>query len=144
MYSMCNLLGNQLVFLKIETNLYLWFKMVSSRNTVQFLNEIDRIRECQHRKLVFELIFKLLGQYRLKDSAYIFYKCVEWWKMCSTIQYDLLCRNCFDFLLWVKFEFYSQLVLVDCCNFLCCASIFTENDYKKIVVNFLYQRTITQ
>ena len=26
MYSMCNILGNQLVFLKIETNLYLQFK----------------------------------------------------------------------------------------------------------------------
>ena len=25
MYSMCNILGNQLVFLKIEEKLYLWF-----------------------------------------------------------------------------------------------------------------------
>ena len=52
MYSLCNLLGNQLVFLTIETNLYLWFKMVSSRNTVQFLNKIYWIHECQHGKLV--------------------------------------------------------------------------------------------
>ena len=34
------------------------------------------------------------------------------------MQYDLLCGNCFDFLLWVKFEFYSEIVFVDCCNFL--------------------------
>ena len=52
MYSTCNILGNQLVFLKIETNLYLQFKWSVHRNTVQFLNKIDCIYECQHRKLV--------------------------------------------------------------------------------------------
>ena len=46
MYSTCNLMDSQLVFLEIEANLYLQFEMVSSRNTVQFLNEIDWIREC--------------------------------------------------------------------------------------------------
>ena len=41
--------------------------MVNSRNTVQFLDKIDHIYECQHKKLVkvfiqvLELIFKLPG-----------------------------------------------------------------------------------
>ena len=61
MYSMCNLLGNQLVSLEIEINLYLWFKMVNSRNTVQFLNEKDCIHECQHRKSVQKYLAKYLS-----------------------------------------------------------------------------------
>ena len=49
MYSMCNFVGSQLAFLKIETNLYLQFDIVSLRNTVQFLNEIDRICGCCYK-----------------------------------------------------------------------------------------------
>ena len=74
MYSMCNLMGNQLVFLKIGTNLYLWFEMVSSRNTVQFLNEIDQIHECQHRKSVQKInqALKLSYQCKLKKIIHVF------------------------------------------------------------------------
>ena len=53
---------------------------------------------------------------------------VEMW---STIQYDLLCRDCFDFLLWVKPLFYSEIVLVGCCSFLCCVSILLKMTMRK-------------
>ena len=45
---------------------------------------------------------------------------------CSTIQYDLLCGNWLDFLLWVIFGFCSEIVLVGCCNFPHCISILLK------------------
>ena len=85
---------------------------------------------------IFELVFKLFGQYQLKENTNFLYKCIKWWKMCSTVQSDLLCRNCLDFLLWVIFGFCSEIVLVGCCNFLHCISILLKMTMKKKVINF--------
>ena len=58
MYITCNFMGCQLAFLKIEINLYLQFWVVSLRNTVKFMNEIDHFCECQLSKLVQNYLIK--------------------------------------------------------------------------------------
>ena len=70
----------------------------SSRNTVQFLDEIDRNHEFQEitekfkRQPIAEYLAFLLIV--LKEKKYIYYKIY--------VIFNLMLGNCLNFLLWVK------------------------------------------
>ena len=56
--------------------------------------------------------------------------------MWSTIQYDTLCRNCFDFLLWVKnCYYYDKITFVGYNSCFCGVSVLLKITMK-ILVNF--------
>ena len=59
-YSTCNFMGRQLAFLKYKQSVYFVIREGSSRNTVQFLTEIDRNHKCQLRN-VCKILFLEIG-----------------------------------------------------------------------------------
>ena len=88
MYSMCNILDNQLVFLKIEANLYLQFNWSVQEIQYDFWNKIDHIYECQHKKSVqgiepssSSLLLSYLDNTSWKKKYLYFLNTLECWDM---------------------------------------------------------------
>ena len=94
-------------------------KKCSSRNTVQFLNEIDRNHESQPRKSLKKIL--LINTRPIINSTEKIH--VILYMQHIYIIFSLLCGDCLNFLLWM-------VILRG----------ITYNVYKRIFINFLYQR----
>ena len=115
--------GQAASILKCKQSVYFVMRECSSRNTVQFLDEIDHSHESQLRKS----LGKLKKQILLMSIRPII-NSTEKIHVILHMQYiffifSLLHGNCLNFLLWV-------MVFI----------FVAYNVYERILINFLYQR----